>query len=147
MAVISLAGRRADRPPRQRVEDRARDAVERWTRTLAHCQRSRWLINSSRATLDRQRPGFSGGAESLGGQDAAILSRLRGLIDGGVLPDEVSRGWVGPCLEHHRCIACEDHIPLHDTEFEWESTDGPLFFHRRCFDLWRGENRDASTRR
>lgn len=145
MAVISLQERRASRPRGQSVEDRARDAIERWARTVAHCQRSRWLIDSSRATLDRSRPRFSGGAGLLP-EDAAVRSRLRSLIDSGVLPAEVPSGWVGPCLEQHQCLACQDEIPLQEIEFEWESAEGQaVFFHRRCFDVWRrGDGRGRS---
>jgi hypothetical protein len=139
MAVISLEERRAGRLRGQSPEDRAHDAIERWARTVVQCERSRSLISSSRATLARSRPRFSGGG-GLFPEDAAVRSRLRSLIDAGLLPSAVPRGWIGPCLKQHQCIACEDDIHLQETEFELESAKGAVFFHRRCLDLWRRED-------
>ena len=124
------------------VDDRARAALECWARTLARCQASEWRIAASRATLDRPRPTFSGGAGDPLPEEMLIQARLRRLIQGGVLPADVpSLMWFGPCLEaNHQCAACDGLIHHHDTEFEWEHPDGPRFFHRRCVEVWRLED-------
>jgi hypothetical protein len=63
-------------------------------------------------------------------------------MDTGVLPAEApERMWAGTCFQSHRCIACGSNVDLGEPEFEWENPVGlPLFFHRRCVALWKGEN-------
>jgi len=90
---------------------------------------------------------FSGGSGDLPSPDeTAVRSRLRSFIDTGVLPAEApSQMWAGTCFQQHRCIVCGTTIDLGEPELEWENPVGlPLFFHRRCVDVWRRENGDVS---
>jgi hypothetical protein len=131
------------------IEDRVRAAIERREYAVAVYQRSRlvldssrWLIASTRATLDRQRPGLAGGSGEPPGEEVVIRSRLRRLIDGRALPAEVpKRLLAGTCLQGHQCTACGVHLRLGEAELEWENPAGvSLFFHRRCVDLWARED-------
>src|SRR5262245_59227585 len=95
---------------RATIEERIANAATRWDFAVAHqtsgrglVVSSRWLVVSSRATLDRQRPAIQGGADDRG----LIEERLRALIAGGTLPSPIPRRmFVGKCREAHPCVAC-----------------------------------------
>ena len=79
----------------------------------------------------------SGGGESRP-SEAAVLERLRSLVENRVLPlTRPTRVWAGPCREEHACIACRTIIRVGDTEFDIVLASAQkVFFHPRCLNLW-----------
>ena len=126
------------------LEERAASAAARWaacvarrTRSRLAVDRSRWLMTSSRAVLDRSRPPIQGAQDPAASQ-ANVRTRLLGLIDRGALPAVVPRRmFIGPCRETHPCTACGMDITMGAQEFEWTNPGNLiLFFHRRCADIY-----------
>lgn len=129
------------------IEERIASATVRWTAAVG-CQMrgrqmlcaSQWLVDSSRATLDR--PGavpFRGGVDVPFPVDSSIVrSRLRGLMDAGVIPAVLPRRlFIGPCLEDHECTACGVDIHKGEQEFDWTNpSNRVLYFHRRCVEIY-----------
>ena len=136
---------------RATIAERAANAVLRWQFAIARqtagrslVAGSRWLIDSSRAALDRSRPFIRGGADD----HEHIEQRLRTLIESGVLPSPIpKRMFVGPCREDHPCTACGQAIRMGEQEFEWTNTGNLAFyFHRRCVEIYRALTNGHRTR-
>jgi hypothetical protein len=79
----------------------------------------------------------SGGRETPP-SEAAVLERLRGLVQRGVLPlTRPTRVWGGACREEHPCIACSTIIGVGEIEFDVVLASAvKVFFHPRCLNLW-----------
>jgi hypothetical protein len=79
----------------------------------------------------------SGGRETPP-SEAAVLERLRGLIQRGVLPlTRPTRVWAGRCREEHPCFACNMTIGVGEAEFDIVLASAvTVFFHPRCLNLW-----------
>ena len=101
------------------IEERQVSAAARWdcaTRSVrcgrTTVARSRWLLTSSRAVLDRPRPPFRGGADSQP-DEATVRRRVGHLIDVGFLPLlSFGRLGVGPCRAPHDCTVCGGGIKI-----------------------------------
>jgi hypothetical protein len=131
-------------PRNMTLEERAANAAARWatgvarqTRGRLTVDRSRWLLASSRAVLDRSRPPIHGGQDPAA-SPASIRTRLLGLIDRGPLPAVMPRRmFIGPCRETHPCTVCGTDIGTGAQEFEWTNPGNLIvFFHRRCADIY-----------
>ncbi len=125
------------------VEERVGRAATRRLRSLAHCSRSlsvldrsEWLLALTKVVLTRQRL-IRGGGETPPNK-AAVLERLRGLVQRGVLPlTRPARVWAGPCRETHACIACGTIIGMGEMEFDVVLASAiKVFFHPKCLNLW-----------
>jgi hypothetical protein len=103
--------------------------------------RSRWLLASSRAILDRTRPPIQGGQDPAA-SPASIRTRLLDLIDDGAMPAVMPRRmFIGPCRETHPCTACGMDIEKGAQEFEWTNAANLiLFFHQGCAAIYRTLN-------
>ena len=79
----------------------------------------------------------SGGAEPRP-SEAAVLERLRSLVESRVLPlVRPTRVWAGPCREAHACIACGTIIGVGETEFDLVLASAvKVVFHPGCMNLW-----------
>jgi hypothetical protein len=126
------------------IEERRISAAARWDRAVrsvrsAHISvgRSRWLLTSSRAVLDRPRCPFRGGAD-WEPDEAAMRGRVRRLIEVGVLPlFAFGRLVAGSCRVAHDCIVCGGGIKIGEDEVEIASPTGAVivYLHRRCLDM------------
>jgi len=123
------------------IAERAARARSRWNVAIARqasgwglVAGSRWLIDSSRAALDRSRPLIRGGADN----HEHIKKRLRTLIECGALPSPMPRRmFAGSCREDHSCTACGLTIGTGEQEFEWTNPGNLIFyFHRRCVEIY-----------
>jgi hypothetical protein len=133
------------RTARRSVDDRLSSAKARWgeaestqLRIAARIAESRRRVTWSRAVLDRSRARFVGASASEV-PEAVIIANLRALLERGLMPS-LTRTYVGPSRDGHRCTACG--VALVPPEMEFEVVDGAsgsIFFHRRCIDLWRRE--------
>src|SRR5215510_10231621 len=132
---------------RATIDERTISATVRWAGAVAAQARKHilmnqtsWLVNSSRATLERRRPPICGGGGTpVEVSRLVIQARLVALIDGGVLPATApARLFVGRCLEAHACTACDVDIYPEEPEFEWTNAGNQvLYFHRRCAEIYR----------
>ena len=134
------------------LAERYARAVTRWDRAVAAVSagrttmdRSRWLLTSSRAVLDRPRPRFSGGADVPVRDEEAVRALLWSLIESGFLPLVHSgRLLIAPCRACHDCTICRVGIRIGEQEVEIFSSTGAvvIHLHRRCFDIWTREAKD-----
>ena len=127
---------------RATIEERAASATARWDWAIGRraagrvlVTDSRWLVDSSRATLDRHAPAIRGGVDD----GEHTRKHLRILIERGVLPATIPRRmFVGQCLESHFCTACERLIHVGDREVEWTNPANlVLYFHSPCVEIYR----------
>jgi hypothetical protein len=124
------------------IEERQASAAARWDRAVksvsfgwADIARSRWLLTSSRAVLDRPRPPFRGGGDPPLDW-AAVRARVRMLIDASLLPKIFAgQAWAGPCESRHECAVCRIVIEVGEVEYELPLGGVQVFVHRRCFVL------------
>jgi hypothetical protein len=121
------------------IADRIADCLARYERGCRSIDRTRWLITTSRAILDRGRPVISGGGpDPL--SETVIRTRVRALIDTGVLtPARLGCLWEWTCRQRHPCSGCGLAITPGDIEVEISTHGVVLFLHRRCLELWAQE--------
>jgi hypothetical protein len=117
-------------------QQRVARSLARCTHSQATLDRSEWWLTASRAVIER-RPPIRGGGD-LPGDETKVRARLRALMNTGVLPRvQPNRVWIGPCQVTHPCAACDESIGPGETELEASPpAAGPIFLHRRCWNLW-----------
>ena len=111
-------------------------AKVRYARASATVERSQRLISWSRIATKRYKASrISGGSGDLD----HVLEHLRSLIEDGTLAARPpKKTFAGPNNDGHSCLACGVKLTPGEIEFEVASQSGaPVFFHRRCIELWR----------
>jgi hypothetical protein len=115
------------------------------TRSRGTVERARSTISFSRALLDRPRPAFSGGSDE-SRDEATIRTRLRVLVNGGLLPQTFSGEiWAGRCTARHDCMVCTSVIEVGDVEYELTVDGLVVFLHKQCFSLWHRHGKSAES--
>jgi hypothetical protein len=128
-----------------RATRRHERAAGRQARTVDRLRESSWLRLSSRALLDRSRPGFAGGSDDV--MPAAVIrARLRDLVSSGVLPRKPpTKMFAGPS-PGRTCVACGSPIVNGEIEFEAGVVDDvTLFLHRRCAAIWTNSDGEGAA--
>jgi hypothetical protein len=68
--------------------------------------------------------------------EAAIRTRIRTMVETGVLPcDEPEKTWAGKSAGKH-CVACGELISLTEVEFEVDIAGTTLRLHWLCHQFW-----------
>jgi hypothetical protein len=111
------------------------------------CDASGQAVRIAELVQARAVRGIRGGSGGDRPTNAQVRTRIRQLLDGGVLPrEDPGRVVAGVSAGGRRCAACHEDLALGELEYELTTAAVVvLLFHRRCLQLYASEVLDGTS--
>jgi hypothetical protein len=123
-------------------------AHARYVRACSTVERTRRMIEWSLTMTAYRSLRIRGGSDRtvIGDSKRVVIAvRVRELITAGMLPRKrPTRMFVGPSKDVHGCIMCGEKLMRGEIEYEFDMDSHVIYLHRRCFELWREVETEAS---